>query len=153
MPNMTKSMAFNVDWSRSISTALVEGGKVCAMDVAWLRREIFADGEVSRDAADELFAVERSNIAKCPEWTEFLAEMTTEHVVWQSRPTGVVNESQAEWLIARADECRSIGALAALVNALVEAHQVPQWLAAAARARTRQGWSGVDEALQMALAA
>src|ERR1700722_16657956 len=99
MPNMTKSMAFNVDWSRSISTALVEGGKVWAREAAGLRREIFPDGGVPRDAADELFAVERSNIAKCPEWTEFLAEMTTEHVVWQSRPTGVVDESQAEWLI------------------------------------------------------
>jgi len=153
MPNMTKSMAFNVDRSRSIISALIPGGKVCAMDVAWLRREVFADGEVSRDAADELFAVERSNIEKCPEWTEFLAEMITEHVVWQSRPTAVVNEPQAQWLVARADECRSIGAMAAMVNVLVEAHQVPQWLAAAARARTRQGWSGVDEALQMALAA
>jgi hypothetical protein len=150
---MTKSMAFSVDRSRSIISALIHGGKIYAIDVAWLRREVFADGEVSRDTADELFAVERSNIEKCPEWAEFLAEMITEHIVWQSRPTGAVNESQAEWLIAQADECRSIGALATLVNVLDEAHQVPQWLAAAARARTRQGWSGVDEALQMALAA
>jgi hypothetical protein len=153
MPNMTQSMAFTVDRSRSIISALIPGGKVCAMDVAWLRREVFADGEVSRDSADQLFAIERSNIAKCPEWTEFLAEMITEHVVWQSRPTGVVNEPQAQWLIARADECRSIGAMAAMVNVLVEAHQVPQWLAATVRARTRQGWPGVDEALQTALAA
>jgi hypothetical protein len=63
--------------------------------------------------------------------------MITEHVDWQSRPTGVVNESQAEWLIARTDECRSIGALAALVNVMVEAHQVPQWLAGAVHARIR----------------
>jgi hypothetical protein len=153
MPNMTKSMAFNVDRSRSIISALIPGGKVSAMDVAWLRREVFADGEVSRDAAEELFAVERSAIEKCSEWTEFLAEMITEHVVWQSRPTGVVSEAQAQWLIAQADRCRSIGALAALVNVLVEAHQAPQWLAAAARARTHQGWPGVEEALQTALAA
>jgi hypothetical protein len=153
MPNMTKSMTLNVDRSRSIISALIPGGKVCAIDVAWLRREVFADGEVSRDAADELFAVERSVIEKCPEWTEFLTEMITEHIVWQSRPTGAVNESQAEWLIAQADECQSIGALATLVNVLDEAHRVPQWLAAAARARTRQGWSGVDEALHAARAA
>jgi hypothetical protein len=150
---MTKSMAFSVDRSRSIIGALILCGRVTAMDVAWLRREVFADGEVARDAANELFAVERSAIEKCPEWAEFLAEMITEHVVWQSRPTGVVNEPQAQWLIAQADACQSIGALAALVNVLVEAHQVPQWLAAAARARTRQGWPGVDEALQIAEAA
>ena len=62
-------------------------------------------------------------------------------------------DARADLRAARADECRSIGAMAAMVNILVEAHQVPQWLAGAARARTRQGWSGVDEALQMALAA
>jgi hypothetical protein len=150
---MTKSMAFNVDRTRSIISALVHGGKVSAIDVAWLRREVFADGEVSRDAANELFAVECANIEKCPEWTAFLVEMVAEHVVWQSRPTGVVSESQAEWLIAQTDACRSIGALAALVNVLVEAHRAPQWLAAAARARTRQGWPGVDEALRVAQAA
>jgi hypothetical protein len=150
---MTKSMAFSLDRSRSIISALIAGGKVSAMDVAWLHRKVFADGEVSRDAAEELFAVERAAIEKCPEWTELLAEMITEHVVWQSRPTGVVNEPQAQWLIAQADACRSIGALAALVNVLVEAHQAPQWLAAAARARTRRGWPGVDEALQIAQAA
>ena len=150
---MTISMAFKADRCRSIVGVLAHGGSVSPLDVAWLRREVFADGEVSRDIADDLFAVERSDIEKCPEWTEFLVEMITEHVVWQSRPTGVINEPQAQWLIAQADACRSIGALAALVNVLVEAHRVPQWLAAAARARTRLGWLGVDEALQIAEAA
>jgi hypothetical protein len=123
------------------------------MDVAWLRREVFADGEVSREAADELFAVESSSVEKCPEWTEFFVEMITEHVVWQSRPTGVVTEAQAEWLIVRADECMSIDALAALVNVLAEAHRAPQRFLAAVRARAGQGWPGVNEALQAALAA
>jgi hypothetical protein len=150
---MTTSMAFNADSCRSIVSALAHRSGVSPMDVTWLRREVFADGEVTRDMADELFSVERSNVEKCPEWTEFVVEMITEHVVWQSRPTGVVNESQAEWLIARTDECRSIGALAALVNVLTEAHRVPQWLAGAAHARIRRGWTGVDEALHVAIAA
>jgi hypothetical protein len=150
---MTISMAFNADRCRSIVGVLVHGSSVSPTDVAWLRREVCADGEVSRDIADDLFAVECSKIEKCPEWTEFLVEMITEHVVWQSRPTGVVNESQARWLIARTDECRSIGALAALVNVLTEAHRVPQWLAGAAHARIRRGWPGVNEALHVAAAA
>ena len=32
--------------------------KRVAAAVAWLRREVFADGEISREAADEVFAVE-----------------------------------------------------------------------------------------------
>ena len=53
-------MAFTVDRTRSIISAMILGRKVTAMDVAWLRREVFADGAVSREAADELFLVERA---------------------------------------------------------------------------------------------
>ena len=117
---MTKHSAFAVDHSRTIISALIHGMRVSALDICWLRREVFADGDVSREAADELFAVERSKAVKAPEWTAFFVEMITEHVVWQSRPTGIVNEAQAEWLIARADESRSLDALAVLVNVLVQ---------------------------------
>jgi hypothetical protein len=140
-------MAFKVDRSRSIISAMILGRKVTAMDVAWLRREVFANGEVSREAADELFEVERARVAQTPEWTELFVEMITEHVVWQSRPTGVVDENQAEWLIGRADSCSSINALAALVNVLSEAHRAPRWFLDAVRARAGQNWAGVDEAL------
>ena len=74
------------------------------MDIAWLRREMFADGVVERQEADELFEVERSDVAKSAEWTAFFVEMITDHVVWQSRPSGVVNDEQAEWLLQRADD-------------------------------------------------
>ena len=150
---MTKHSAFEVDRSRTIISALIHGMRVSALDISWLRREVFADGGVSREAADELFAVERSGAAKAPEWTAFFVEMITEHVVWQSRPTGIVNEAQAEWLIARADEARSIVALAVLVNVLAEAHRSPQWFLSAVRARANGGWPGVDEALRAVLAA
>ena len=143
-------MNFTVDRSRSIITAMILGRKVTAMDVAWLRREVFAGGEVSRETADELFEVERAGIAKSPEWTDLFVEMITEHVVWQARPTGVVDDAKAEWLLARADECASVEAMAALVNVLAEAHRVPQWFLAAVRARAGQGWRGVDEALRAA---
>jgi hypothetical protein len=56
-------------------------------------------------------------------------------------------------MIARADECMSIDALAALVNVLAEAHRAPPWFLAAVRARASRGWPGVNEALQAALAA
>lgn len=145
-------MKFTVDRSRSIISAMILGRKVTAMDVAWLRREVFAEGEVTRDAADELFAVERAGVARAPEWTELFVEMITEHVVWQSRPTGIVSEAQAEWLIERCDDCASVNALAVLVNVLGEAHRAPRWFLAAVRARAAKGWSGVEEALKSSLA-
>ena len=149
---MSKPMAFAVDRSRTIISSLIHGRKVSGLDVAWLRREVFADGEVSREAAEELFAVERSDIVKAPAWTGFFVEMITEHVVWEARPTGVLSDAQAEWLIQRADGCASINALALLVNVLGEAQRAPRWFLAAVRARATKGWSGVAEALSLAAA-
>ena len=143
-------MCVAIDRSRTIISAMILGRRVTAQDVAWLRREVFADGEVSREAADELFAVARARMNNAPEWTEFFVEMITDHVVWQSRPTGVVSDAEAEWLIRRADECKTVEALAALVNVLAEGHRAPEWFVAAVRARADGGWPGVDEALRAA---
>ena len=53
-------MNFAVETSRTIISAMIHGRRVTAQDVAWLRREVFGDGEVTRDTADELFAVARA---------------------------------------------------------------------------------------------
>ena len=140
-------MPFTVDRSRSIISAMIVGQKVTAMDVAWLRREVFADGVVTREAAEELFAVERAPIAKAPEWTDFFVEMVTEYTLWQARPTGALNETQAEWLLEQSDSCMSINALATLVNVLGEAQHAPRWFLAAVRARAHRQWAGLDVAM------
>jgi len=143
-------MGFAVDRSRTIITAMIHGRRVSAQDVAWLRREVFADGEVNREAADELFAVSRAGMNNAPEWREFFVEMITEHVVWQARPTGAVSEADAEWMLIRADECQSAEALAALVNVLAGAHRAPQWFVAAVKARAAGAWPQLGEALRAA---
>jgi hypothetical protein len=142
-----RGMSFAVEKSRTIISAMVLGRKVTAQDVAWLRREVFAEGEVTRETADELFAVARARMNNAPEWIELFVELMTDYVVWQSRPTGVVTDEEAQWLIARADECKSMEALAALVNVLAEAQRAPQWFVTAVRARAAQ-WPGVEAALR-----
>jgi hypothetical protein len=143
-------MCFVIDRSRTIISAMILSRRVTAQDVAWLRREVFADGEVTREAADELFAVARARMNNAPEWTGFFVELITDHVVWQSRPTGVVNEEQGKWLLNKADECKSVEALGALVNVLAEAHRAPQWFVAAVRARAAGEWPEVGAALRAA---
>jgi hypothetical protein len=141
-------MAFRVDRSRTIITAMIHGRKLTAMDVAWLRREVFASGKVSREAADELFAVERAALANAPQWTEFFVEMIVEHVVWQAAEPGVVAEADAKWLAGRVEECGSASALAALAAALGEARRAPAWLVATARAGAALGWPGAKAGRQ-----
>jgi hypothetical protein len=128
-------MGFAIDRSRTIISAMILGRRVTAQDVAWLRREVFAGGEVTREAADELFAVARAGMDNAPEWKEFFVEMIARHVVRQELSAGEVNEERAAWLLTRVDECKSVEALAALVNVLAEADSVPNWFLAAVRAR------------------
>jgi len=125
---------------------MILGRRVTAQDVAWLRREVFAGGVVTREEADELFAVARAGMNNASEWKEFFVEMITRHVVRQSEPMGVVSEERAAWLLTRVDEGRSVEALAALVNVLAEAHSVPEWLLDAGRARVSSGWPNAGQA-------
>ena len=112
------------------------GLQLGANDVRQLRRALFEDEAVSRDEAMALFALERAQKGRtCTEWTEFFVECVTEHLVWQSRPTGVVNNEQAEWLIRECDATCSANAYALLAYVLASAHRAPQWLPPAARNR------------------
>lgn len=140
-------MGLAVEKSRTIVSAMIIGRRVTAQDVAWLRREVFAEGEVTRATAEELFSVARAGMDNAAEWTELFVELITDHVVWQSRPTGVVTDAEVTWLIERADACRSVEALAVLVNVLAEAHRAPQWFISAVRARAAQ-WTAAQAALR-----
>ena len=143
-------MGFAIDRSRTIISAMILGRRVTAQDVAWLRREVFAGRVVTREEADELFAVARADMDNAPEWKEFFVEMIARHVIRQPGPAGVVSEERATWLLTRVDECKSVEALAALVNVLAEASSVPQWFLDAGRARVLGGWPSAGGALPAA---
>jgi hypothetical protein len=131
---------------------LVGLAEVGAEDVTDLRR-VFVDGWPEQDELDTLFAIDAVASQKCPEWTTFLVETVTDHIVWQTRPTGMVDDAQAEWLLASADRSQSLPAFAVLVNILAEAHSVPVWLVGAVKTRARRGWPGLDKALAAAVVA
>ena len=125
-----------LDERRTLISSLAEAGRnLSASDVRQLRRALFEDEGASRDEAEALFDLERAQDAPCAEWTEFFVECLTDHVVWQRRPTGVVVDEQAEWLLREADRCRLPTGAALLANVLAEAHQAPGWLIGAVRAR------------------
>ena len=142
-------MAFAIDRSRTIISAMILGRRVTAQDVAWLKREVFASREVTRESADELFTVVRAEMDNSPEWREFFVDMITEHVVRQADQPGVVSDEQAVWLLGRVDGCKSVEALAALVNVCAEAHRAPDWFVAAAKERAAAaGLSSAQAALR-----
>ena len=128
--------------------ALKARGAVWDCDIELVTRSVLAGRPVTRAEADALFDVECANIEKCSAWTCFLVEAITDHLVWEARPTGIIDEEKAEWLLDHVDRAASLNGLAVLVNVLAEAHKVPLWLVSAARARAARGWPGVAEALK-----
>jgi hypothetical protein len=139
-----------LDGGRAAIMQVMDRGRVGADDVLFLRRNIFNDDIVTQEEASALFALERTAADKAPEWTPLFVEAITAFVVWQTRPTGIISDSKAEWLIEKVDGAKTLNALAALVNVMAEAHRVPEWFRAAARARASRGWPGAAEALAAA---
>lgn len=136
---------------REVIEQLTRAGKdLTSAEIRQLRRALFEDEGVSRDEAAALFDLDRTQGAACPEWTEFFVECLTDHVVWQARPTGVLNNEQAEWLLGEADKAASLASFALLANVLAESHRAPQWFLDAVRTRARA--PAVQEALASAAA-
>ena len=81
---------------------------------------------MTRTEAEALFDLDRTVCETHEGWTSFFVETVTDYIVWQSRPTGLVNGAQAEWLLAQADSGCTLNAFAILVNVLAEADRVPR---------------------------
>ncbi len=123
---------------------LAHAAEVTRKDVAALRRDIAGEVSLERDEIEALFALDRALDRSEGDWAEFLVRAVTDHVVWASRPTGVVGERDAQWLLAEVDAARTAAAFAVLVNVLEEADRVPGWFAGAVRKRAASDWPGLD---------
>ena len=140
----------NFDFAAKIDPApvtlalIADTSDVSRGDVASLHRHLFADCSIDRAEAESLFDLDRAALSRCDAWTSFFIQAVTDHVVWGVRPTGRLDEGQAEWLVAQVDATRTPNAFAVLVNVLDEAQTVPSWFPGAVRARAIAGWPGVS---------
>lgn len=130
-----------MDFDHVGSAAIDEGSPRAA---ASLHRHLFPDGSLDRVEAEALFDLERAALSRCEAWTTFFIQAVTDHVVWGARPTGRLDEAQADWLIAQVDRTRTLASFAILVDVLDEAQSVPPWFEGAVRARAVAGWPGVS---------
>lgn len=110
-------------------------GKIEPGDVLTLRRDVFADSWISREEAQALIALEKSDAVKCGEWSAFFIEAVTDFVVRQEKPSGYISDENADWLIgmvSKGDEAVSLTALELLVTVLEKAKRSPERLVALA---------------------
>lgn len=112
---------------------LTSKNRIAAEDVAMLRREVFADGVVTRGEAEALFALDQTARDKCAEWAPFFVEAVTDYIVHQEKPEGYISQENADWLvrtISRDGMVDSLTELELLVHVLEKAKSSPGRLSA-----------------------
>lgn len=116
---------------RGIANAAAADGAISAEEVLELRRAGWANGAITPDEAEAIFAINDGVAHPTREWTEFFVEALCEFVVNGTEPRGYVDESQASWLIDRVDhdgKLDSLCELELLVKILERATNAPQVL-------------------------
>ncbi len=140
MNKTTKHRSGKLEQGRPMLLKLLERGTVTEADVVALRREVFTQHAPSRIEIEDLFAIDAVAQPKGEAWAEFFVETVTDFVVWGQRPTGLVEEADAHWLLTKVDAAKTASSFAVLVNILDQAHRVPRWFSAAVRSRATAGW-------------
>ncbi|WP_137930973.1 hypothetical protein [Mesorhizobium comanense] len=110
---------------------LTSKNRIAAEDVVMLRREVFADGVVTRGEAEALFALDQTARDKCDEWAPFFVKAVTDYIVHQEKPAGYISQDNADWLvrtISRDGMVDSRTELELLVHVLEEAKSSPSRL-------------------------
>ena len=145
MTNVQNSTS-HLNEGQALIDSIQSGDKIGGAELSQLRDYFTAVAPITRTEAEALFDLDRSVSDKHEEWTSFFVETVTDYIVWQSRPTGILNGAQSEWLLAQADTGRTLNGFAILVNVLAEADRVPSWLPAAVHGRAA-AWPAVAFAL------
>jgi hypothetical protein len=88
----------------------------------------WADGKISTPEADALFDINNLGKSVDREWVDFFVEAITEYVVNGQEPHGYVDDTNADWLMARIDRdgrVESLGELELIVKILEKAINLP----------------------------
>jgi hypothetical protein len=77
-----------------------EKNRISFGDVQRLQRNILPGGIGSREEAELLIDLDRDLARADAAWSGFLIATLADFVVWAERPTGIVDEDTARWLMA-----------------------------------------------------
>jgi hypothetical protein len=134
------------DYRRAALVAIERLRAIDAETVRRLRYDLFRGDALTRDEAEALFDIARSAPSECGDWAEFFVDTIVDYLLWQQRPSAVLSEAQAEWLISQVDRTDTLPAFAILVAVLEEAHRTPGWFCAAVRGRAVKRWPDLAKA-------
>jgi hypothetical protein len=107
-------------------------GKVTAEDALAARRAVYGnDGAIDPHEIEGLFAVDEAAREADPAWRMLLVEAGADYIVHQQKPSGYIDEANADWLIARIGKdgvVKTATELELLVKVLEAANSSPEKL-------------------------
>ncbi|WAT17141.1 hypothetical protein OZN62_09360 [Aurantiacibacter sp. MUD11] len=104
---------------------------ICAAEVAALRGSGWADGKMTREEAEMVFATQHAIADPSREWSDFFVEAIQNYVLHGSEPRGFASAEEAQWLISQVEadgRVCSMTELEALVRIIERAQNVPETL-------------------------
>ena len=104
-------------------------------DVTKLRDAYESRGIATLGELEIAFAIETHAADRCRPWSDLFVSLATDFLVWGDRPTGVLTDENARWLLGKVDASHTGAGLFLLINVLDEAKTVPDWYADAVRTR------------------
>ena len=116
-----------------LAVAAASDGTISAEEILELRRTGWADGAITPDEAEALFAANDACAAPSPEWCDFFIEALSTFIVQTVPPAGYIDDEMGDELIARIDCDGKLGTLAELellVRVLEIANNAPDRLKA-----------------------
>ena len=83
--------------------AIIADGIVDLEEVQEIRADMYEDGVIDREEADQLFEINDgvSGNENAPEWKAFMIEAITDHVLADDVSPGVLDDEEATWLRAQ----------------------------------------------------
>lgn len=114
----------------ALMAQLMSSACLTSQNVLELRRNVFADGVMTRGEAQMLLDLDTACTDACPEWPLFLNEAVSDYMVHQERPSGYISQDNAVWLQNALNACRPETAVGVLVHVLEKAKSAPEGLSA-----------------------
>ena len=114
-----------------LARAVAADGDVAPQEIIALRRLGWGDGQITREEAEAIFAINRSIGRPSGEWVDFFVEALGEYVLNGTEPKGMCDEGEAQWLMDALDadgRLETMAELELLVRVIEKARNVPDSL-------------------------
>lgn len=104
---------------------------ITADEILQLRQAGWADGRMSREEAEAIFAAQHAIADPSADWSDFFVEALSNYVLHSTEPQGYASEDEARWLIEQVEKDGKVCSMTEfelLVQVIEKGRNVPETL-------------------------